>query len=142
MFAPLHAVKRLMEKLMGNDPKHGSLDEITKRLEEAKKGKIASEHFAEPDTKTTLDKSGLRQAMRIMVDFISSVLGGLGIGYIIDTYADTKPWGMIVMMLLGVITGFWNIFRTLSGNGYAVGFGRETDSCDTVSQEDDHNKQS
>lgn len=127
---------------MGEDPKHSELKDLDQRLSQAKQGKIASEHFTPVTPKYQKDLEDKSMAMRIVVDFVSSVLGGLGIGYVLDTYADTKPWGMIVMMLLGVVAGFWNIFRLVSGNGYSVGLTSDPSNEAKEASDDDHSQQS
>jgi ATP synthase protein I len=49
---------------------------------------------------------------------ISTVLGLWG-GYVLDRWLDTSPWLMLVGLLLGIASGFVNLFR-------AAGiFGRE-----------------
>jgi len=38
------------------------------------------------------------------------VLGG--IGYAVDKWRDTSPWGLIIGLLLGVIVGFYDLVKT------------------------------
>ena len=54
---------------------------------------------------------------------ISTVLGLWG-GYVLDGWLGTKPWLMLVGLLLGIASGFVNLFR-------AAGlFGREGRQAD------------
>ena len=39
------------------------------------------------------------------------MLGGALIGWLIDRFADTSPWGLLGMLALGVVVAFRNIFR-------------------------------
>jgi ATP synthase protein I len=41
---------------------------------------------------------------------ISTVLGFWG-GYVLDGWLGTKPWLMLVGLLLGIASGFINLFR-------------------------------
>ena len=41
------------------------------------------------------------------------VLGG--IGYAIDLWRGTAPWGVFVGLLLGLVVGFYELVKTVSG---------------------------
>ena len=43
---------------------------------------------------------------------VASVLVGLGIGFAIDKFAGTGPWGMLIFLVFGVIAGFRSIIRS------------------------------
>lgn len=58
-------------------------------------------------------QSGLGFAYRIGIEFISGILVGLLLGYTIDHVLNTRPWGLVVMVLLGASAGLLNIFRIL-----------------------------
>ena len=66
--------------------------------------------------------SGLGMALKVGVEFVSAVGVGVAIGLLLDYWLETKPWLMIVFFLLGSAAGFLNIFRTMSGYGYAAGY--------------------
>ena len=57
-------------------------------------------------------KSGYGIAMRLSSEFISAILVGAAIGYGIDWLIGTKPWAMIVFLLLGFVAGVMNVLRT------------------------------
>jgi F0F1-type ATP synthase assembly protein I len=48
-------------------------------------------------------------------------LGG-GIGLVLDNWLETKPWFLILFLLLGNAAGLWNIFRLTNGHKYKIGF--------------------
>lgn len=62
-----------------------------------------------------------RQYMKLLADFstigltmASSVFIGFGIGYMIDTKlfgGRTKPWFMLIFLLLGIFAGFKNLYQ-------------------------------
>ena len=35
-------------------------------------------------------------------------------GWLIDRFADTSPWGLLVMLFLGIVVAFRNIIRLTS----------------------------
>jgi len=40
-----------------------------------------------------------------------ALLGGLG--YAIDAWRDTSPWGLLAGLLLGVVVGFYELAKTV-----------------------------
>ena len=52
------------------------------------------------------DSAGYSNAMRLSSEFISAILVGTGIGYLIDWLAGTSPWAMIIFLLLGLLQAF------------------------------------
>lgn len=56
-------------------------------------------------------KKKSNMALKAGMELISGVMVGTFFGYIFDHYFLTKPWGMVGFILLGAITGFYNIFR-------------------------------
>ena len=55
-----------------------------------------------------------RLGNRVLAELLGGVLGGLVIGWVIDTFAETTPWGLLVMLFLGIIVAFRNIIRISS----------------------------
>ena len=45
-----------------------------------------------------------------------TLVGGIlvlgGIGYAIDKWRDTSPWGLIIGLTLGIIVGFYDLVKT------------------------------
>lgn len=54
---------------------------------------------------------GYGRAFRLSSEFISAILVGAAIGYLIDYFAGTAPWAMIVFLLLGFVAGILNVLR-------------------------------
>ena len=67
--------------------------------------------------------SALGLGFRIGLELVVAVVFGLGVGWAIDKYLGTKPWGMIVFVLLGIAAGMLNVYRAMTGMGMAVGYG-------------------
>jgi ATP synthase protein I len=57
------------------------------------------------------DGAGFAQAMRLSTEFVVGILVGTGIGWFIDYAFGTKPWGMIIFLLLGFCAGVLNVLR-------------------------------
>ena len=66
--------------------------------------------------------SGKQLGFRIGTELIAAVIVGGLIGFGLDSWLGTKPWLLVVFVLLGNMAGLWNIFRITSGEGYKIGF--------------------
>lgn len=55
-----------------------------------------------------------RMGSQVLAQLLGGLIGGLVIGFAIDRFAGTSPWGLIVMLLLGIGVAFRNIFRISS----------------------------
>ena len=105
---------------MSDDNRHSDLDDLGARLEQAKKGPI-DPTLAEKDNNN--QKGGaLSLAFRVGVELISAVAIGTAIGWGLDTWLDTRPWLMLVFIILGGAAGVMNVYRMASGFGYAPGY--------------------
>lgn len=54
---------------------------------------------------------GYRLGNRVLAELIGGMVGGALIGWVIDRFAGTQPWGLLVMLALGTIVAFRNIIR-------------------------------
>src|SRR3546814_10671724 len=52
-----------------------------------------------------------RLGNRVLAALLGGMLGGALIGWLIDRFAGTSPWGLLGMLALGVVVAFRNIFR-------------------------------
>lgn len=51
---------------------------------------------------------------RVLAELIGGIGGGAFIGWVIDRFAGTSPWGLLVVMALGIIVAFRSIIRMAS----------------------------
>ncbi|WP_020181259.1 F0F1 ATP synthase assembly protein I [Methylopila sp. M107] len=58
------------------------------------------------------DAQGLALALRLGSEFIAAVIVGGAIGWGIDHFAGSSPWGLIVFLLLGFVAGVLNVLRS------------------------------
>jgi ATP synthase protein I len=61
--------------------------------------------------------SGLGVAFRIGVELVSALAVGVGIGYLIDMWLETRPWGMVVFFFIGAAAGILNVYRAAGSIG-------------------------
>jgi len=103
-----------------------SLEDLDARLREAK-----ARHAEEPKRAgRQAIGSGLGFALRIGVELVAALVVGVGIGLLLDYWLETSPWMMVVFFFLGSAAGFLNVYRLVSGYGYAAGYRREDDTTE------------
>ncbi|MBX3596909.1 MAG: AtpZ/AtpI family protein [Rhizobiaceae bacterium] len=56
--------------------------------------------------------AGFGNALKLSSEFIAGVVVGAGLGWVIDSWAGTSPWGLIVFLLLGFGAGVLNVLRS------------------------------
>ena len=79
-------------------------EDLKVRLKIAKK-KIA--YNKEPPA-----QSNLGQAFKMSTELVSAVLIGTIIGFILDTWFDTKPWLILIFFFVGVVAGITNVINS------------------------------
>src|SRR6185437_14460286 len=55
--------------------------------------------------------SGANRAFRLASEFVAAIIVGAGLGYGIDLLFGTRPWGMIILLLMGFAAGVLNVVR-------------------------------
>lgn len=58
-------------------------------------------------------RNGLSLAARIGVELAVTIVVGALLGYGLDRWFSTRPWLMLVGMVLGTIAGFRNLYRMI-----------------------------
>jgi ATP synthase protein I len=58
--------------------------------------------------------AGYKLGNRVLAELLGGLLGGALIGWVIDRFAGTSPWGLLVMLFLGIAVAFRNIIRISS----------------------------
>jgi len=67
-------------------------------------------------------QEGMGFALRIGVDLVAAVAVGTGIGWGLDYWLGTRPWLMLVFILLGGAAGMLNVYKMASGMADGVGY--------------------
>lgn len=72
------------------------------------------------------DRSALQQGigfgLRIGIELVVAIGVATGLGWAIDHWLGTRPWGIIILFFLGVAAGMLNVYRAVSGISAPVGF--------------------
>ncbi|RGP40373.1 hypothetical protein BPTFM16_00657 [Altererythrobacter insulae] len=85
------------------------IDALEERLKAARE---REEERNQPKVKGA--DANYRMGNRVLADLLGGILGGALIGWTIDQFADTSPWGLLVMLFFGIIVAFRNIIRSAS----------------------------
>jgi ATP synthase protein I len=63
--------------------------------------------------------TGFGLAFRVGVELVSALLVGAGLGWLVDHWLGTKPWGFVVFFFFGAGAGVLNVYRTVARLGEA-----------------------
>lgn len=86
---------------------------------EARRSRLEAELAERQEAETTSSEdaataaSGYGQAIKLSSEFIAGVFVGAVLGYFLDQYFGTSPWGMIIFLLLGFAAGVLNVMRSV-----------------------------
>ena len=88
----------------GEDARIDALEARLKSAQEREQLRV------QPKAGTGTD-ANYRMGNRVLAELIGGIGGGAFLGWVIDHFAGTSPWGLLVVMFLGIIVAFRNIFR-------------------------------
>ena len=71
----------------------------------------------DPAPRSTADTSGFASGFRLATEFVASVLFGALLGWLLDRWLGTSPWGLMVLLLLGFAAGVVNVMRAAGLSG-------------------------
>ena len=92
---------------VGEDARIGALEARLQAAKEREARRNRSVAGAEADV-------NYRMGNRVLAELIGGIGGGAFLGWVIDHFAGTSPWGLLVLMALGIIVAFRNIIRISS----------------------------
>lgn len=96
-FRPVDADRRL-----------DSLDERLDRLTASEAARTGSDRpEADPN---------YRMGSRVLADLIGGIAGGALLGCLVDRLLGSWPWGFMILLFLGIVVAFRNIFRIANGS--------------------------
>lgn len=87
---------------------HKATADLEARIARAR-GRSSAEAGATPVRQQ--NTSGLTLGWRLGSEFVAAIIVGAGLGYLLDMFLPTRPWGMIVLLLLGFAAGVLNVVR-------------------------------
>ncbi len=83
------------------------LDALSARIRQAE-GKPADGSMPEPKA---MPVSGAG------FEFLGSILGGTLLGWLIDHYLGTGPWGLVIMIFAGFAAGMVRVWKAMDSQG-------------------------
>lgn len=89
---------------VGEDARLDALDERLRAAREFEEKRNRPVAGAEAD-------ANYRAGNRVLAELLGGIVGGVFLGWVIDHFAGTAPWGLLVMMFLGIFVAFRNIIR-------------------------------
>jgi ATP synthase protein I len=99
-----------------------SLRDLEKGLDRANRARASGSGARRGGDIGQSARDALGLAFRISLELVVAVVVGAGIGWAIDRWFGTRPWGMIILFFLGIGAGLVNVYRAFTGMGMAVGY--------------------
>lgn len=100
--------------MIEDDPK---LQKLDAELKSARK-EFDEDYNPKPDPSDENVGVGARAG----TELVGAIIGGALLGYGIDYYFETSPAFFLIFTILGIITGFYNIYKITINMGTSVGF--------------------
>lgn len=82
--------------------------------------------------------SALARGTRHAFEIAATTLVGAGLGWWLDRWLGTKPWGFLLLLLFGVAAGFWNLLKAVNAETAALA-ARKVDELPAATPADDAN---
>jgi ATP synthase protein I len=60
------------------------------------------------------EKSKLAQSLSVITLFSSNIIGGILVGYLLDRWLGTRPWMVIIGIVLGLTSAIIGLIRILN----------------------------
>ena len=95
------------------------LARLGERIDKARAERVQREPSA-VDRSTM--QQGLGLGLRIGIELVVAIGVATGLGWAIDRWFGTRPWGMVVLFFLGVAAGMLNVYRAVAGISAPVGY--------------------
>src|SRR5436190_20807489 len=82
-------------------------------------------------------QQGLGLGLRIGIELVVAIGVATALGWAIDRWLGTRPWGIIVLFFLGVAAGMLNVYRAVTGISGAAGYRRRPEGVAGAKRWDD-----
>ncbi|MGE0736446.1 MAG: AtpZ/AtpI family protein [Alphaproteobacteria bacterium] len=102
---------------------HPELDDLDARVRAAQARQAKNGKPDKPGSRVNVSQ-GLGLAFKLGIDMVAAVVIGVGIGWGLDKWLGTGPWLLLLFLILGMVAGIFNVFRSATGADAAVGLGR------------------
>src|SRR3990172_2434307 len=97
-------------------------EELGRKIKEARDKQDRNSGAPKPGMTAKGKSSATASALRAGTDLVAALVVGGFLGYWVDQWLGTTPWGMIILFFLGFGAGFLNIYRSQTGQYYKIGF--------------------
>jgi ATP synthase protein I len=97
------------------------LKALRQRLEQVRRDRPQETAAGDKGDRGALN-SALGVGLRIGLELIVAVAFGAGLGWLIDQGLGSRPWAMLVGVILGFAAGVVNVYRAMNGLGLAAGY--------------------
>lgn len=95
------------------DNRKEGLEERRKRLgSELSEKRKEDPKYAADEARAAENRRGYQVAVKLSSEFVAAIIVGALLGYLLDHFVGTGPWGMIVLLLLGFCAGVLNVLRS------------------------------
>jgi ATP synthase protein I len=81
-------------------PEFGPIPEHPDRVEARRYGKLS-----EKDTRDAI------RLWSVAMNFVAGAVGGCVVGWLVDRWQGTNPWGVLIGSAIGLVAGFWGLMR-------------------------------
>lgn len=99
---------------MGGDRNRPSPERLEKLGDRLKKAQVTVDERSRPRQRQS---NALGVAFRITTELVAAVVVGVGIGWGLDKWLDSKPWFLILFFFVGVAAGVMNVYRVTQSTG-------------------------
>ena len=107
-----------------------NLEDLDFRLKQAREKNHASNKMSNT---VGVDQSyGYSMAIRIGTELVAALIVGVGVGYFLDYWLDTKPWFLVTFFFLGAGAGVLNVYRAAIGLGMAPGYKKPSNNVSSL----------
>ncbi len=102
------------------------LDKLSGAIKTGTADIAADRASARPSESSQATGSAMGMGFRVASELMAGVIVGGGMGWAIDRWLGTQPVFLIIMLLFGMVAGFWNVYRlAVRPTGRARGSGAE-----------------
>ena len=96
-------------------------DDLERRIHAAKQ-EFEKDYNPKPKAAPAKGNESINDGAKAGIELVGAIAGGALLGVGIDHFFDTSPAAFFICLILGVITGFYNVYKITMGLGSSVGF--------------------
>ena len=86
------------------------LDALTKALDEKRQDTDETQRSARSGSDGGIGKA-MGIGFRVASELAAAIMVGGFIGWSLDKWLGSSPWGLLIFLMLGIVAGFWNVYK-------------------------------